>query len=61
MVIDSFHINPKDCITKSIRDDLAARLQAIADVKAHKFQRICSPGEWKVWRKGGRVYMEIMA
>lgn len=33
--------------------------QAIADVTAHKAQRICAPGQWRVWREGSIVKSEI--
>ena len=32
---------------------------AIADVTAHKAQRICAPGKWRVWREDGIVMIEI--
>jgi|GEM_PF-2959701 len=33
--------------------------QAIADVEAGKAQRICVPGQWRVWRDGDQVKHEI--
>lgn len=33
--------------------------QAIKDVSAGRAQRICVPGEWRVWRENGVVKSEI--
>lgn len=34
--------------------------QALADLKAGKFQRCCSPGEWRVfWRDGEAVFEDL--
>jgi hypothetical protein len=35
--------------------------RAIRDVTAGKAQRICSPGEWVVWREDERVCVRVMA
>jgi hypothetical protein len=35
--------------------------EAIADVRAGRVQRVCSPGQWLVWREGDEVRVEIMA
>jgi hypothetical protein len=35
--------------------------KAIRDVSAGHAQRICSPGEWVVWRDGERVCVQVMA
>lgn len=29
--------------------------QAIHEVRSNHFQRIATPGQWKVWREGERV------
>ena len=33
--------------------------KAIADVTAGHVQRICVPGQWRVWRDGDQVKHEI--
>jgi hypothetical protein len=33
---------------------------AIADVKAGHAERICSPGEWVVWREGDVVMSKLL-
>jgi hypothetical protein len=35
--------------------------QAIRDVSAGRVERECAPGEWKVWRDGGAVRVEVLA
>jgi len=34
--------------------------QAIKDVSAGRAQRICVPGEWRVWQDGDRVKYEML-
>ncbi len=36
-------------------------LDAILEVQERRAERICAPGEWRVWRDGERVCVEIMA
>lgn len=36
-------------------------IEAIASVKRGEVARVVSPGKWKVWREGGKVFVEIMA
>jgi len=35
--------------------------QAIRDVAEGHAQRICAPGQWKVYRSEGRVIVEVLA
>ena len=34
--------------------------QAVKDVAAGRAQRICVPGQWRVWREGDKVKFELM-
>jgi hypothetical protein len=34
--------------------------QAIRDVNAGRVSRVCAPGEWRVWRDGNAVRVEVM-
>lgn len=34
--------------------------QAIAAVKRGWYERVCSPGKWRVWRDGAQVKSEVM-
>ena len=34
--------------------------EAIKDVAANHFQRICVPGKWRVWREDDKVKHEIL-
>ncbi|CAB4157699.1 hypothetical protein UFOVP679_39 [uncultured Caudovirales phage] len=42
-------------------DDMTPeQAQALADLKAGKFQRCCSPGEWRVfWQDGKAVFEDL--
>lgn len=33
---------------------------AIQSVKRNEAQRICVPGQWRVWREGDKVKFELM-
>lgn len=35
--------------------------QAVRDVLAGQAQRICAPGQWKVWREGSNVLHEMLS
>ena len=33
--------------------------QAIADVRARRFERVAKPGHWRVYRTGDTVHVEL--
>jgi hypothetical protein len=35
--------------------------QAIRDVAAGRMERVCAPGQWRVWRDGDAVRVEVFA
>ena len=36
-------------------------VEAIREVEAGRCQRICVPGQWKVWRDSDGVHFEVLS